>query len=75
MNLKKDGKLDAWKVVKQIDKSPGRATKFLKGMANVESADESFSPSETVALMSDMKLTRDQYNILRAWMKKKEKSK
>lgn len=61
--LRKDGNLTASNIVQQSESESS------------ESVPESFTQTEVVALITEMKLTKEQYQVLRKWSKKKRHQK
>lgn len=60
------GKRDASKVLKEIIKSPKRATKYKKAYSGVKQCQsKSLTPSDAVAMIVEADLTRRQYEIIR----------
>lgn len=72
-SLRQEGKLDASKLVKQINESPGRAGRIMKAFDKSNKEPQSLTPSEGVALIAQLQLTREQYEVLRKWAIKKSK--
>ena len=70
-SLRADGKISASKLMEQVNKSPTRADKILKAYEKSKNSTESLDSAEAVALIAQMKLTKEQYEVLRGWSKKK----
>ena len=69
--LRADGKIRASKLVQQVDKSTARADKILTAYAKSNNGLESLGPAESVALITQTKSTKEQYEVLCGWSKRK----
>lgn len=73
VELRKTGKRDASKVLKEINSSPTRATKYKKAYFRAKSSKNNISPlsiQEANQMFIDADLTREQYNVIRSTNKK-----
>lgn len=70
--LRTSGKRDASQLLKEIIKSPKRATRYKKVYSESMKGDETkLTPSKALSIFIEADLTRRQYEIIRSPMKKK----
>lgn len=71
MNLRAAGKSDASAVLKELTKSPTRASKVRKAIASSKEKEiQQLTPMEALSIFVEADLSRRQYNIIRSASKK-----